>query len=308
MKLDKTIRPFRHNEEAGKQMSQQKTVERRVAQGKPRIWVQYTGITPEKFEQILFNYSLLRLHQIMTPEIYVQNSSTFQVVMQDLGSEAITSELVKDGQKILPKVKDTLTRLMRIQESPEIALPIMGFLEIQKRVMFAYEWTNRVMLNSTYNLKSILPSLIRMAEQVSRIPKSLSHNDFRSQNLFFTENQIYLIDLEHLCFGPIFYDLASFLNDPNLAGLELDWLADELFAEFGEVGYRACSFFNNFYALGTYQFILDKLEELDRKHEFDRYIRFTLNRLFNETRNLSEPVLEDFIFQLAKVKENDNNF
>lgn len=269
------------------------------------IYIKYNNISEKRFKQLISLYDFLRSKQIHTPVIFDFSIPNREILMEDLGEDTIAKKIGLESEKIISGVKVTLVNMSNIlSEKDGIDLSIMNFLEIQKKLMFAFNAINISMLNDKFHLRDMLESLIQLADTVANLPKSLSHHDFRTHNLFFHNNNITLIDLDELCYAPIYYDLVSFLNDPNLVLPENKKvkIRQELVSAVDHDKYYGCSLFNNLYSLGAYITIFENMRKTKQIQNNQRYI----NPIIHELSSLAKVYVQDyklqkFLYQVTKV-------
>ncbi len=63
------------------------------------------------------------------------------------------------------------------------------------------------------DLKEIRAQFLKIAEQLARLPRILTHRDYHSRNLMIYEKRIRVLDFQDALMGPHVYDLASLLRD-----------------------------------------------------------------------------------------------
>jgi aminoglycoside/choline kinase family phosphotransferase len=254
----------------------------------------------------------LAAHSIRAPKIYYHDAAEGLIWIEDLGEEDLFSHrheswLVR--RAFYESALDEAAKLHRLP--PDKYAPISDSLPAEFNAAL-YHWEQNYFfencLGRYYEIDeeklaklAATPALTRITERLDRLPRSLVHRDFQSQNLILRNSHAYLIDFQGMRPGLPQYDLASLLYDPYVDLSESE--RDELLAHYchGAVPddfretLRLCAMQRLMQALGAYGFL-----GLVKRHEnFLTHIPHALQLLRGVVATI--PDLEPLAEQLASI-------
>ena len=174
----------------------------------------------------------VRLHQhlanrrIAVPDIHWYDFEERIIVQEDLGNSSLY-ELSISGAKLQEIYKQTLDELIRLQIEARPGAPVTSRYD-EEHIRWEQEYFQNFFLLQYCGiaqdvLRSIEEDLVSIASRIRVLAKPISdylmHRDFQSQNIYYKDNRIRLIDFQSARIGPLTYDLGSLLRD---AYVEID--------------------------------------------------------------------------------------
>ncbi|UCG30847.1 MAG: phosphotransferase [candidate division WOR-3 bacterium] len=183
------------------------------------------------FDSEIKRYICLQQHlaakRIAVPEVFWYDLKERIMVQEDLGSHSLyeTKWQNHDLHKVYKQVIDELIRL-QIDGRPGVPIEYRYDAD---HIRWEQEYFRDHFLRQfcgipTEHLKDTEVDLqnlgCRLLQAAQPIDDHLMHRDFQSQNLFYKENRIRIIDFQSARIGPLTYDLAALLRDPyvNIKG------------------------------------------------------------------------------------------
>jgi aminoglycoside/choline kinase family phosphotransferase len=267
--------------------------------------------------QYIGNY--LASHGVPVPAIHYSDTESGIFLIEDLGDvslfRAVTQILGLDEKKRI--YQDALEQLANMQIA---AAP--GFNEYR---CFATPYYTRALVEEWeigYFIRCFLQTYflptptwdqaeaeLKAATAILEPPETryLLHRDFQSQNLLISDGQIHFIDFQGLRRGPLYYDLASLLNDPYTAltaefreNLEIYYfrlVKEQYGLTLEHSQYCTIALFRNLQVLGAYGF----LGYHRGKKQYLKYIPpalITLKELAEQAMFNSLPAFRDLVRSL----------
>jgi len=160
--------------------------------------------------------------RIGVPEIIACDRENSLVLMEDLGDVSLYS-LLNQGCSRAAVMDYYRSALQFLAEMHIKATPLMHACSAVKA--FGYEdllWETGYFLErfveqlcglSIHGMGEIEDEFHRLAALVERQPRVFMHRDFQSQNIYFKDGRVRVIDFQTARAGPLQYDLASLLKD-----------------------------------------------------------------------------------------------
>jgi len=191
----------------------------------------------------------VRLHQhlasrkIAVPDIYWYDIEKSIIVQEDLGNSSLYA-LSASGFQLQDIYKQAIDELIRLQIDGRPGVPVacrydeehMRWEQEYFQNFFLIQYcgmTKSALMSIEEDLKSIASLIRALAKPVSDY---LMHRDFQSQNIYYKEDRIRLIDFQSARIGPLTYDLGSLLRD---AYVEIDTQTERVLFDYYYSGLRA---------------------------------------------------------------------
>ena len=253
------------------------------------------------------------------PKIYLDDSFTGLVFLEDLGDENLQQVIQKmSGRaeimgcyrsviKLLLKLSVAGAKNFKISWTYQTPTYDQGLI-LEKECCYFVEAFLQQYLGWDTTFGDLEEEFIFLAEKAVEFSiYGFMHRDFQSRNIMVKNRQHYIIDFQGGRIGPIQYDLASLLIDPYVAlssnqqAQLLDYCIQKLPA-FGIVepekfatGYRYCALTRNLQILGAFS----HLSKVKKKHYFEKYIPCAVKTL-----NYNLSTFSDTAFpKLKKITE-----
>ena len=173
---------------------------------------------------------LLLQAQIDVPKLHEVNLTDGFLLLGDLGTKTLFSEITPENASLLyKKVTNTLVKLQKNTQIHQL----LSYDEVllRRELQLFPDWYLTKHLNyemtekEVQDLNHIFDSLI---ENILQQPTVFVHRDFHSRNLMITpDNEIGVLDFQDAVTGPITYDLVSIFRDAYLGWTEeqqVDWV------------------------------------------------------------------------------------
>ncbi|UCD04940.1 MAG: phosphotransferase [candidate division WOR-3 bacterium] len=191
----------------------------------------------------------IRLHQhlasrkIAVPDIYWYDIEERIMVQEDLGNSSLY-ELCISGFKLQEIYKQAIDELLRLQIDGRPGAPVTSRYD-EEHIRWEQEYfqeffllqycgiTQDALRNIEEDLAGIASRTRALAEPISDY---LMHRDFQSQNIYYKDARIRIIDFQSARIGPLTYDLGSLLKD---AYVDIDQQAERVLFDYYYSGLRA---------------------------------------------------------------------
>jgi aminoglycoside/choline kinase family phosphotransferase len=226
------------------------------------------------------------------PKIYLEDSFSGLVFLEDLGDENLQSALQKMRGTV--DIMDCYRSIIRLL----LKLSVAGAknfktswtyqtptydqeLILEKECRYFVEAFLQQYLGWDTTFKGLETEFSILAEKAIDFSiNGFMHRDFQSRNIMVKRDKHYLIDFQGGRIGPIQYDLASLLIDPYVAvplnqqAQLLEYCARKQHAagiaepEKFIAGYSYCALTRNLQILGAFS----HLSKIKKKHYFEKYI------------------------------------
>lgn len=245
--------------------------------GESMIFVKYSSQKEENRHYVDIA-RFLQTAGVPVPEIYHHDSADGLIWMQDLGELDLWSFRNESRDARMALYTSTLDGVLQMHLK---ATALVGDANIQLERVFdkdLYLWEQGYFFENCLQKHFLIPSeeverlsqlpaLLNAASDLAKLPRSLVHRDFQSQNIMIADGSAWLIDFQGMRFGLPQYDLASLLYDPyvTLTDSERDELVEvyknRLIANGGAVDadfnttYKWCAVQRLMQALGAYGFL-----------------------------------------------------
>ena len=166
-------------------------------------------------------HSHLAGRDIPVPEIYWLDTGGNMMVQEDLGPHSLY-ELKLSGTELHAVYRQAINVLIRLQFEGMSGVPVdcryesehMKWEQEYFRNYFLIQCcgiTEEASHEIDEDLRNITSNILQSAKPIS---KHLMHRDFQSQNIYYKDNRIRIIDFQSARIGPLTYDLAALLRDP----------------------------------------------------------------------------------------------
>ena len=129
--------------------------------------------------------------------------------------------VTKEGESanVSSLVKQTLEKLFVLQKQTQNQIDYSKTFEYEKYdelpiIHDLYYFKNFVadVLELEYHKSSLLKEFRKIAEKIENLkPKSLMIRDFQARNILVKKDQVFFIDYQSAMYGPVMYDVGSFL-------------------------------------------------------------------------------------------------
>ena len=173
---------------------------------------------------------LLLEAQIDVPKLHEVNLTEGFLLLGDLGTKTLFSEITPENAQLLyKKVTNTLVNIQKNTQTHQ--LPSYDEVLLRRELQLFPDWYLSKHLNyemtekESQDLNHVFDSLI---ENILQQPTVFVHRDFHSRNLMITaESEIGVLDFQDAVVGPITYDLVSIFRDAYLGWTEeeqVDWV------------------------------------------------------------------------------------
>ena len=163
-------------------------------------------------------------HGINVPEIIEYNDDRQMVLMEDIGDDSMYLLLKKANteKKIMRYYTQAIKSLVSMQIKTTPSIEDCNYL---KHRTFGYEamrWETDYFLEcfvkrfcrmEIENEISLEDELHRLSSVLAVEPRYFMHRDYQSQNIFFKDGKVKIIDFQTATRGILQYDLASLLRD-----------------------------------------------------------------------------------------------
>mgnify|MGYP003598760993 CR=1 FL=1 len=156
-----------------------------------------------------------------TPKVFKINEDRKLYVQQFLGKETLSEIVTKEGESanVSSLVKQTLEKLFVLQKQTQNQIDYSKTFEYEKYdelpiIHDLYYFKNFVadVLELEYHKSSLLKEFRKIAEKIENLkPKSLMIRDFQARNILVKKDQVFFIDYQSAMYGPVMYDVGSFL-------------------------------------------------------------------------------------------------
>lgn len=140
-----------------------------------------------------------------------------------LEEHSITSELLYFNTETGTKLSKYIEGLTIVDVDNKLINTLKKLHDIKVDNIDDYNLVHRLNLYESYNDKNAIPDIYfeiknwwlkLYKEKYENEPKVLCHNDLQSINIIDSGDKTLLIDLEYVAYNDIFYEYASFWNDP----------------------------------------------------------------------------------------------
>jgi aminoglycoside/choline kinase family phosphotransferase len=252
------------------------------------------------------------------PKIYLDDSFSGLVFLEDLGDENLQSFIQKTSSRddIIGCYRSIIKLLLKLSvvgaknfkfswtyQSPTYDQELI--LEEECRYFVEAFLQHYLGWDTTFN--DLEEEFIFLSERAVEFSiNGFMHRDFQSRNIMVKNNKHYIIDFQGGRIGPIQYDLASLLIDPYVA-LPLNiqvQLLDYCIRKLPEAGiadppgYTYCALTRNLQILGAFS----HLSKIKKKTYFEKYIPCavkTLNCNLNTFKDTNFPKLKKIAEKLT---------
>ncbi|MDH4211381.1 MAG: phosphotransferase [candidate division WOR-3 bacterium] len=171
-------------------------------------------------EQYLKLQQHLAKRKIAVPEIYWYDIEKRIMVQEDLGSRSLY-EMSRSGIGLHAIYRQVIDELIRLQVEGRPGVSVECHYDAEHirweqeyfRKFFLIQYcgiTQDASRSIDIDLEGIAKRILQLAEPISDY---LMHRDFQSQNIYYKENRIRIIDFQSARIGPLTYDLGALLRD-----------------------------------------------------------------------------------------------
>lgn len=194
-----------------------------------RIQSEEIALSYEHFHELPFvniHRHLQRCH-IPVPEIYIDDSASGYLLLQDLGNTLFLQRVEgADTPTQWDSYRSAIDELIKIQahaSHPPRGEKCYAFQNTFNEKLFLWEFHHfeEYLMQKGRQIeieekdKSILEEgFSQISQKLSRQPRCFVHRDYHSRNLIFHDNHLWILDFQDALLGPYTYDLASLLRDP----------------------------------------------------------------------------------------------
>ncbi len=163
-------------------------------------------------------------NRVRVPEIIAYDDEKHMVLLEDIGDNSLYSLLKSAGteKKVMGYYKKALMFLREMQNRAAGSAHACNYL---KHRTFGYEalrwetdyfmecFIKRFSGTAVENRAKVERELHMLASGLAGEPRHFMHRDFQSQNIFFKNSSVVVIDFQTATKGLLQYDLASLLKD-----------------------------------------------------------------------------------------------
>ena len=262
----------------------------------------------------------LRSRGIPIPEIYLYDTFSGHVFMQDLGDINLQDIVknIKNQDHVVSLYKVLIQHLGKLSVdgrngfNPAWAYQTAGYTEdliLEKECRYFVEAFLENYLGMAVRFNDFEEEFRSLADKALRFSiNGFMHRDMQSRNIMVQNDQLYFIDFQGGRLGPIQYDLASLLIDPyvdlprdvrhTLLKFSAETLSPVLHVDKDRFlsGYQYCAVTRNLQILGAFGF----LTRIKKKTYFEKYIPSAIKTLKYQ---LSIFQREEFPYLTSIVKE-----
>ncbi len=259
---------------------------------------------------------------IPVPEIYLYDTFSGLVFMEDLGDENLQSVVCnsRSMDKIVSCYKSVINILIKLSLfgsegfNPSWAYQTPHYsknLIIEKECRYFLSAFLNGYMKMDLNFKNYKNEFLFLADKALEYPvNGFMHRDLQSRNIMVQNNNFYFIDFQGGRIGPIQYDLASLLIDPYvelpypIQGQLLDYCIEKLsnFIEVDEDNFRSCykycSITRNLQMLGAFGFLSKEKGKLF----FKQYIPAAVKTLKHNLTALEDAKLSELKSIVEKIE------
>lgn len=232
--------------------------------GRSSILAHYPGDLDNAFQRFLQTSELLREIGLPVPRVLHQDAGEGFMLLEDVGAKTLY-EQVLSGEEATPWIDRAASYLPRLQtissDSMRGLLPPLDSATLDRELSVTWE----VFLQPSgltgpgERLRKALSTLCQELASPKLIP---CHRDFMARNLVLDRagDRLVVIDHQDLRLGPVFYDLASLLNDSLFAPTSLESRLLALYApsESLELSYHRAVVQRGLKAIGTFRRFADR--------------------------------------------------
>jgi aminoglycoside/choline kinase family phosphotransferase len=191
--------------------------------GKSFIFMQYGTEVAENLYWARIN-SFLTSIGVSVPAIIAHDPARHFILIEDLGDIDLWSLRKKPWPERRDYYQQVLQAIYKLHTFPPESLPAEMKLA-QGYDTTLYQWEHNYFLDNCVSTacrvnieptlkKELDKELTELISRLQKIPLSLIHRDFQSQNILIKDGHPVLIDFQGMRTGNFFYDLASLLFDP----------------------------------------------------------------------------------------------
>ena len=179
------------------------------------ILVSYPANTQKSLKSFLNVQNLFHQKEFSVPKILAQDEAGGFLLLEDLGSLSLEQYYLENHKlDFHKKALDFLFRLQKNVHSDDLKTKFdvnQGLHEL----IFTYQQFNHAFLEE--DKKKLFEEFRDINEKLVQPPLVPSHRDFHSRNLFIYKDQLYIIDFQDAGFYPVYYDVASLIEDPYIS-------------------------------------------------------------------------------------------
>lgn len=139
--------------------------------------------------------------------------------------------------------------------------------------------------------------IFKLFDIVDTVPKKTCFRDFQTRNMMYFKDKLYIIDVQDICVGPKYYDLASLLYDPNNTFMTESNRKELIQYYYNKLNEQAVSFDNFYYQVK----ILGLIRLFKSYGVHSKYLR-------SKQRWLSQQSIENTQKILKEIFETDTRF
>jgi aminoglycoside/choline kinase family phosphotransferase len=180
----------------------------------------FVVIYDQEIEPYIELYHHLFAHGIPVPKVHHYNMDEKFMVQEDLGEESLFVRSKKD-KNYTRLYKPTIDVLIKLQLDGRQSTPVTHRYD-REHIQWEQEYFRDYFLMqhcgiSETDLAGIEHDFAALADLLLTVTKPISdylmHRDFQSQNIYFKDGNIRVIDFQSARIGPLTYDLAALLRD-----------------------------------------------------------------------------------------------
>ena len=162
---------------------------------------------------------------INVPQVLAEDTDAGVLVMEDLGDTDLCT-LTQQPTFPWPAVASALEQLGHLHRLGAEAVQTAGVPLMEPFGDKLYTWerqyfTDNVLAGRKLD-RDLQNEMATLAKELSGRPQVLVHRDFQSQNIMVRDGSAWLVDLQGLRHGCMFYDYASLAFDPYLKRNDMD--------------------------------------------------------------------------------------
>ena len=162
---------------------------------------------------------------IAVPKLYHYDKDAGWLLLEDLGDRTMEKEVSgKDEDTIQHYYEQAVDELIKIQTrgSRTGNKTCIAFGRAFDVPLLMWEFDHFLEYGIPYcasrsmtptDLKEIRAQFLKIAEELARLTRILTHRDYHSRNLMIHEKKVWVLDFQDALMGPHVYDLASLLRD-----------------------------------------------------------------------------------------------
>jgi N-acetylmuramate 1-kinase len=165
---------------------------------------------------------LLEEHGIQVPKLYVDNSASGWLLLEDLGDDTLANYLLRNPNsktefyvRAVEALAMAQKKLAKLPKGSVVARRSFDVDLLRLEIEHFREWAieARGLKLAPDDALAFAGIADRLAQRIAGFPKGFVHRDFQSRNLMVRDDELIWIDFQDALQGPRAYDLVALLSD-----------------------------------------------------------------------------------------------